>query len=243
MHTGINTYGTKSVIDKPHGPWDNTISYQSTVSSLMYAMIGTQPHIAHAVGVLSQFCMNPGQEHWNALKHVFCYLRGTSDFSIMLQGKAGAELTSYINLDWASEKNDHCSLTGYVFFICGGAISWSSKKQHSTAQSSTEAEYMAGTHAAKGVAWLRTFLLEIGQTQNSPTWLLVDNQSAIALVKNPEFHNWTKHIAVQYHFIREKIEEGELVLEYIPTGEHVADILRPPQGKFYQVYYWNEPLM
>ena len=93
---------------------------------------------------------------------------------------------------------------------------------------------MAGAHSAKEVAWLRTFLSEIGRTQNLPTWLLVDNQSAIALTRNPEFHNRAKHIAIQYHFIREKIEEDELVLEYIPTGEQVADILTKglPKAKF-----------
>jgi hypothetical protein len=145
-----------------------------------------------------------------------------------------ANLIGYVDSDWASDKNDRRSITGYVFLICGGAVSWSSKKQHSTAQSSTEAKYMAGAHAAKKVAWLRTFLSEIGRILNSPTRLLVDNQSAIALTKNPEFHNRTKHIAVRYHFIREKMEEGELAPEYVPTNEQVVDILTKglPKAKF-----------
>jgi hypothetical protein len=123
------------------------------------------------------------------------------------------------------DKNDCCSLTGYVFLLHGSAISWSSKKQSSTAQSSTEAEYMAAAHATKEIIWLRTFLMEINFQQNLPTSLFVDNQSAIALTKNSEFHNRTKHIAVRFHFIREKVEDGEVVLEYVPTGDQVADVL------------------
>ena len=143
-------------------------------------------------------------------------------------------LTGYANADWAADKNDHCSLTGYVYMMNGGAISWSSCKQHSTAQSSTEAEYMAGAHAAKEAAWIRIFLLEIGEAQSSPTHLMMDNQSAMALAKNPEFHSRTKHIDVHYHFLHEKIAEEELALDYIPTGEQIADALTKglPKQKF-----------
>jgi hypothetical protein len=93
---------------------------------------------------------------------------------------------------------------------------------------------MAGAHAAKEITWLRTFLSKIGEIQNSPTSLWIDNQSAIALTKNPEFHNRTKHIAVRYHFICKKIEDGELAPIYIPTSEQVADVLTKglPRVKF-----------
>ena len=222
-------------LEKLKEPEIDATTYQSAVGSLMYAMIGTRPDLAHAVGVLSQFSANPGIAHWTALKRVFRYLRGNGDVSIVFDGKEGkAALTGYVDADWAADKNDRRSITGYIFLLCGGAISWSSKKQSSTAQSSTEAEYMAGTHAAKEVAWLRTFLSEIGHTQDSPTSLYIDNQSAIALAKNPEFHNRTKHIAVHYHFICEKIKDGELAPIYVPTGEQTADILTKglPKVKF-----------
>jgi Reverse transcriptase (RNA-dependent DNA polymerase) len=210
-------------------------TYQSAVGSLMYAMLGTHADLAHAVGVLSQFSANPGDEHWTALKRVFRYLRGTTNLTLVFDGaRKSAELTGFVDSDWAGDRNDRRSITSYVFLICGGAISWSSKKQSSTAQSSTEAEYMAGAHAAKEVAWLRAFLSEIGRSQNSPTSLFIDNQSAIALAKNPKFHNRTKHIAVRYHFIREKIEDKEILPQYIPTSEQVADILTKglPKAKF-----------
>ena len=93
--------------------------------------------------------------------------------------------------------------------MAGGAVSWSSKKQTSVTLSSTEAEYIAGAHAAKETVWLRQLLTELGIPVNTPTTLLMDNQSAIAIVHNPEFHNRTKHINVRYHFLRNKVEEHE----------------------------------
>ena len=90
---------------------------------------------------------------------------------------------------------------------------------------STEAEYIAGTHAAKEAIWLCTLLSELGELQNTPTTLLIDNQSAIAIAKNPVYHAHTKHIAVRHHFLREKYASGELSLEYVPTGNQVADVL------------------
>ena len=219
---------------KLSAPEMDVTTYQSAVGSLMYAMIGTRPDLAHAVGVLSQFAANPGTEHWNALKRVFRYLRGTQDMSLVFGSGNTKLLTGYADADWAADKNDRRSLTGYVFLMSGGAISWSSRKQHSTAQSSTEAEYMAGAHAAKEAAWIRIFLSEIGEAQSSPTHLMMDNQSAMALAKNPEFHSRTKHIDVHYHFLREKIAEEDLALDFIPTGEQIADVLTKglPKQKF-----------
>ena len=161
----------------------------SAASPSQYTMIGMKPDLAHPVGVLSQFAANPGTKHWNVLKRVFCYLCGTQDISLVFGSGNTKLLTGYADTDWAADKNDHRSLTGYVFLMSGSAISWSSRKQHSAAQSSTEAEYMAGAHAAKEAAWIRIFLSEIGEAQSSPTHLMIDNQSAMALTKNFEFHS------------------------------------------------------
>ncbi len=130
-----------------------------------------------------------------------------------------------MDADWASDPIDRRSISGFTFLICGGAVSWSSKKQHSTALSSTEAEYMAASNATKEAIWLRTFLSELGFKMDAPLPLLIDNQSAIALAKNSAFHDRTKHIAVRYHFIREKYEAGEIDVSYVPTGDQVADVL------------------
>ncbi|GBE88168.1 Retrovirus-related Pol polyprotein from transposon TNT 1-94 [Sparassis crispa] len=201
--------------------------YQSALGSLMYAMIGTRPDLAFTVGALSQHAATPGKEHWIALMRVYRYLHGTADKKLVYCGttKEKEPLLGYVDADWAANVNDHRSVTGFVFLISEGAVSWSSKRQHSTAQSSTEAEYMAGAHGTKEAVWLRAFLSEIGQVQKGPTPLLIDNQSAIALSKNAAFHERTKHIAVRYHFIREKYDSGEIEPEYVPTGNQVADVL------------------
>jgi hypothetical protein len=178
--------------------------------------------------VLSQHAANPRKVHFEALRRVYRYIRSTTDFGILYGGVSGklAQLTGYVDADWAADINDRRSITGYVFTLAGGAISWASKKQHSTALSSTEAEYMAASNATKEAVWLRGFLTELGQmTKETPLPLLIDNQSAIALIKNAEFHERTKHIAVRYHFIRERYENGEIEVEYCPTGDQVADAM------------------
>ena len=172
--------------------------YQSLIGTLMYAMLGTRPDIAFAVGALSKYSSNPGKVHWNEALHVLRYLGGTKDLALVFDGSKGADLSSlilgYSDSDWAGDMDTRRSTGGYVFFACGAAISWSSKLQISPALSSTEAEYMACTRAAQEAIWLRQFLDQLGYRQKNPTQLLGDNQGAIALAKNPGNHLQTKHI-------------------------------------------------
>jgi hypothetical protein len=134
-------------------------------------------------------------------------------------------LIGYADADWASDVNDCKSTSGYTFKLAGAAVSWSSKKQTSVALSSTEAEYISGAHATKEAVWLRQLLSELGIDTSSPTVLHVDNQSAIAIAKNPEFHDRTKHIDVRYHFLRQVVKDRTVELCYTPTGDQVADAL------------------
>eukprot|EP00250_Pteridium_aquilinum_P033780 c6286_g1_i1 orf=12-515(-) len=111
-----------------------------------------------------------------------------------------------------------------VFSLGTGAISWSSKRQPTVALSSTEAEYRAACYAACEAIWLRRLLSELGFPQTGSTLVRCDNQSCIALAKNPVFHARTKHIEIQYHYVRERVLAGDLRLEYCPTAEYAADI-------------------
>lgn len=208
--------------------------YQSALGSLMYVMLGTHPDLAFAVGALSKHAACPGKEHWTALMRVYRYLRGTTDRALVFDGSGscpeGGALVGYTDADWASDVNDRRSVSGYVFLLSNAAISWQSKKQTSVAQSSTEAEYVALASATKEALWLRTFLSEIYGTTfdasgDSGTLLLIDNQSAMSLAKNSTFHDRTKHITVCHHFIRDEIEEQRIRVEYVPTGDQVADVL------------------
>ena len=142
------------------------VPYASAVGSLMYAMVCTRPDIAHAVGLLSRFMSNPGKEHWTAVKRVFRYLRGTSDYGLCYQGRTGLEIMldirGFVDADWAGDLDQRRSTSGYVFSLFGGAVSWMSKRQSVVALSTTEAEYIAATHASKEAVWLQRLCSSMG---------------------------------------------------------------------------------
>ena len=142
----------------------SNIPYQSAVGAIMYAMLGTRPDIAFAITTLSQFSSNPGPKHWMAIKRLLRYLRGTLNYSLTY-GNIGNHMTpsliGYCDSDWGSNVDDRRSITGYVFLLSGGAVSWQAKKQPTVALSSVEAEYMASTQATKEAIWWRTFLKEL----------------------------------------------------------------------------------
>ena len=106
----------------------------------------------------------------------------------------------------------------------GGAISWESKRQNIVTKSSTESEYVGMSKAASQALWIRSFLMELNVNVEQPIPLFGDNQSSIKLAKNPKYHERSKHIAIQHHFIREQIEDGVIRLEYVSTGDMLADI-------------------
>ena len=132
----------------------------------MFAMICTRPDIAHVVGVLSRFMSKPGKEHWTVVKRVFRYLRGTSDYGLCYQGRPGLDrvldIHGFVDADWAGDLDQRRSTSGYVFNLFGGAVSWMSKKQSVVALSTTEAEYMAATHASKEAVWLQRLCSSMG---------------------------------------------------------------------------------
>jgi hypothetical protein len=202
-------------------------SYQCALGSLMYPMLGTRPDLGYAIAALGRHAVNPGPDHQRTLECMFCYLQATSNHQLVLEcGSSGdSTLLGYADADWASNVNDRKSASGYVFKLGIGAISWSSKKQATVVLSSTEAEYIAGAHATKEAVWLRQLLSELGQDMSSPTVLCIDNQSAITIAWNPEFHDRTKHIDVRYHFLRQVVNDGMVELTYTPTGEQVANVL------------------
>ena len=203
------------------------VPYASAVGSLMYAMVCTRPDIAQAVGVLSRFMSNPGKEHWSAVKRVLRYLRGTSDLSLCYGGMAtGDELDviGFVDADWGGDLDSRRSTSGYVFSLFGAAVCWMSKRQSTVALSSTEAEYMALTHAGKEAMWLRRLSLELGFKLDAVK-IGCDNQGAIYLAKNPAFHSRSKHIDIQYHFIRQKVEERLVLLKKVDTLVNAADFL------------------
>ncbi|KAF1332493.1 hypothetical protein FI667_g3402, partial [Globisporangium splendens] len=130
------------------------VPYRSAVGAVMYLMVGTCPDLAAAVGTLSQFASDPCPTHWQALKRVLRYLQATPTHGIRFSGSGDGELIGYSDADWAGDIETRRSISGYVFVLNDGCISWRSKKQRTVSLSSTEAEYMALSEATQDAMWL-----------------------------------------------------------------------------------------
>ena len=207
------------------------VPYAAAVGSLMYAAVGTRPDIAFAVQTLSQFSSRPSNTHWTAVKHVFRYLKGTTDVGITYSGNTNLELIGFSDADWAQSQADRRSVSGYAFKLADGTVSWSSKKQPTVALSTMEAEYIALSHAAKEAIWLRRLLTELGVISDSPTLVLTDNQSAIAFAHDNQFHARSKHIDIRHHFIRERIDSGDIEVRHCASEDNCADMLTKALAK------------
>ncbi|KAL5761263.1 hypothetical protein ACOSQ2_020101 [Xanthoceras sorbifolium] len=199
------------------------VPYASAIGSLMYAMVCTRPDIAQAVGAVSRYMNNPGKIHWEAVKWILRYLRGTTNKTLCFKG-GDTTLTGYVDADLAGNVDIRKSTTGYVYTLGGTAVSWVSQLQKILALSTTEAEYVAVTEASKEMVWLQSFLEALGKKQEDNV-LYCDSQSAIHLAKNPSFHSRTKHIQLRYHFIRSLLEDGILKLQKISGAQNPADML------------------
>jgi Reverse transcriptase (RNA-dependent DNA polymerase) len=200
--------------------------YQSAVGALMYLMVGTCPDLSYAVLALRRHNAMPGPSHLHSLECVFKYLCGSMSLRLTFRRGTpeGTVLRGFVDADWASDINDRKSTSGFAFMLGGGAISWGSKKQTSVALSSTEAKYVAAAYAVKEAVWLQRLLRELNLDVTLPTILHMDNQSAIAIARNPEFHDRTKHIDLRHHFLCERVATGDIDLTYIPTNDQIADV-------------------
>eukprot|EP00253_Pinus_taeda_P029123 PITA_29123 len=201
--------------------------YKSIVGSLMY-LTATRPDIMFAVSLISRFMERPKEAHWQVAKRIMRYVRGTKSFGILYNVSEYSDLVGYTDSDWVGSIDDRKSTSGYVFHMGSGAISWASKKQSIVALSIAEAEYVAATSAACQAVWMRRMLRSLGQEKAKATMIFCDNSSTIALSKNSVFHKRTKHIDTRFHYIREFVSNGEIILQHCRTLEQVADILTKP---------------
>ncbi|KAH9794327.1 hypothetical protein KPL71_004856 [Citrus sinensis] len=202
------------------------VPYASAVGSLIFVMICTIPVIAQAVGVVSRYMANPGGEHWIVVKRILRYIRGTSNVALCYRG---SEFTvrGYVDSYFAGDLDKKKFITGYMFTLAGGTVCCVSKLQTVVVLSTTEAEYMASTQACKEVIWIQKLLEELRHKQQK-ILVFCDSQSALHIARNPAFHSKTKHIGVQYHFVREIVEDGSVDLQKIHTKENLADVLTKP---------------
>lgn len=211
--------------------------YRNLIGSLMYLAIGTRPDIAHAVSVASRFLEKPTIVHERAAKRILRYIRKTINFGLLYTTNSSDEINAYSDADFAGDTSTRRSTSGSVLFFGNNVVSWSSERQQSVSLSTTESEYIAASQCVKELVWLRELLSEILNKNSIDSTLFMDNQSAIRLVKNPEFHKRSKHIDIRYHFIREKFEAKLFSLDYISTHNMLADIFTKalPATKFNEI--------
>ena len=206
--------------------------YRKIIGCFRY-LLHTRPDMSYAVGVLSRYMSSPRVSHGAAIKQCLRYLRGTTSFGITFE-KAESNATKLVGYSDSShnvDPDDGRSTTGHIFYLGSSPITWCSQKQDTVALSSCEAEFMAGTEAARQAIWLQDLLQEIVGPSREKTVIRIDNRSAIALTKNPVFHGRSKHIHTRYHFIRECVEKGLMTVEHIPRNEQKADILTKALGR------------
>ena len=215
-------------------------AYKRFTGSVQWLACQTRPDILQTVSKLSHHNMKPTDQCWSAVSHLLRYLKGTRTRGIHY-GNGDLTLFGYSDSSWADDLYSRRSTAGYVFILNNGPISWSSRRQATVSTSTCEAEYIAQAETACEAVWIRGLLGELGiletvieegypKTISPPTTIFADNQGAVKLTENPEYHRKTKHIPIKYHKTRELVAEGTVHFEWIPTHEMVADGLTKPLG-------------
>ena len=203
--------------------------YRRLVGRLIYLTI-TRPDLAYAVHILSQFMEKPRQPHLAAAHQVLRYIKKAPGQGILLPSTGSIELTAYCDADWARCKDTRRSITGYCVLLGDAPVSWKTKKQSTVARSSAEAEYRSMATTSCEVTWLKSLLNDLRVKQLNPIRMFCDNQAALHIANNPVFHERTKHIEIDCHVVREKIQRGLLKTMHIGTKEQPADLFTKPLG-------------
>ncbi|KAM1804716.1 hypothetical protein ACFX12_030549 [Malus domestica] len=208
-----------------HGslPFHDPGLYRSIVGALQYLTF-THPDIAYSVNQVCQFMHSPLDSHFVAVKRILRYLKGSLDLGLCFK-PGNLDIRAYTDADWAGDPNDRRSTTGFIVFLGDNPISWSSKKQHTVSRSSTEAEYRAMATTTAEVVWIQQLLQDLSLSPSTTHLLHCDNISAMALATNPILHSKAKHIEIDCYFVRERVQQGTIMLQFVNSSDQFADIL------------------
>jgi hypothetical protein len=200
--------------------------YRSMIGSLLY-LTATRPDIQFSVCLCTHFQASPRTSHRQAVKRIFRYLRYTPELGLWYSASSSLSLLGFSDADFAGCRVDRKSTSGTCQFLGSSLVSWSSRKQSSVAQSTTEAEYVAAASCCSQLLWITYTLSDFGE-ECSHVPLMCDSTSTISVAKNPVLHSRTKHIEVRYHFLRDNVEKGNIDLIHVPTKKQLANILTKP---------------
>nr|KAJ0191944.1 hypothetical protein LSAT_V11C800425760 [Lactuca sativa] len=219
-----------SRLQKAGDPFSDPKLYRQVVGSLQYATI-TRPDIAYSVNRVCQFMHSPTNRHWQAVKRILRYLKGTITHCLHFTPTKAKGLHAFFDCGWISDTDDSRSQYGFVIFHGSNLISWTCRKQKVVARSSTEAEYRSLAYTTAELMWLKQLVIDLQAPIHTPPLLLCDNVGAIFMSKNPVISTRSKHIALDFHFIREQVEAGELNICHVSSVDQLADLFTKPLGK------------
>jgi KUP system potassium uptake protein len=218
-------------------PTDSSFDYRGALGMLMYLATSTRPDLAYALGQLSRFVAQPTQKHVGALKRVLRYLAGTSNHGIWYKSgdqddkDRDVELVGFCDSDWGGDCESRKSTSGFVFTIAGGAISWMSRRQPIVAQSTAEAEYVAGWEASMEAMAQANILSEIVPGSKICPVIKIDNSAALVMATNPTYSRRTRHIELQWHYVRDQVQRGLIELVKVKGEQNPADAFTKPLDK------------
>ena len=199
-------------------------AYRRLIGRLIYLTF-TRPEICYAVHILAQFMQSPLQVHWDAALRTVRYLKGSPDHGILLRADSDLSIRAYCDSDWNSCPLTRRSLSAYIVLLGSSPISWKTKKQKMVSLSSAEAEYRSMAASLKELKWIKQLLRAFDIPHDHPMQLFCDSKAAIYIAANPVFHERTKHIESDCHFVRDAVEDKLITTEHIRTTEQPADIL------------------
>ncbi|XP_021980689.1 uncharacterized mitochondrial protein AtMg00810-like [Helianthus annuus] len=227
---------TSSKLSASSGPSISDSSlYRSLAGALQYLTF-TRPDITYAVQQVCLFMHNPCEHHFQFLKRILRYLKGTSDQGLLIRPSKSCALTAYSDADWGGCPDSRRSTSGYCVFLGDNIVSWSSKRQATISRSSAEAEYRGVANAVAETSWLRNLLTELHVPTRKATIVYCDNISAVYLSENPVLHQRTKHVELDIVFVREKVRIGAVRVLHIPADYQYAHIFTKglPRQLFYR---------
>ncbi|UYV79131.1 hypothetical protein LAZ67_17001199 [Cordylochernes scorpioides] len=201
------------------------VPYRELIGSLLYLANSSRPDMTFAVTKLAQFFSNPGERHWQAAKHILRYIQATKNVSLIYK-RGSDDILAFSDSDWANDIDDRRSISGSAVTINGCLVSWRSKKQNCVSLSTMESEYIALAQTTKEILWIAQILENLKCLTNAsrPITIFCDNRAAIEFSKNNIENNRSKHIDIRYHYIREKVNSGDIHVNYISTNDNLADI-------------------
>ncbi|KAL0286146.1 UNVERIFIED_CONTAM: Retrovirus-related Pol polyprotein from transposon RE2 [Sesamum angustifolium] len=189
-----------------------------------------RPDISFAIGLVSQFMDKPRSVHWETAQRILKYIKASSGKGLLFKRHGHVKIEAYSDADYAGAKDDRKSTSGYCTYVGENLVTWRSKKQNTVARSSVEAEYRAMAHITSEILWLKNLLKELGFMYDDPVPMHCDNQATIHISNNPIFHERTKHIDVDCHFVREAVMSQKICTPFTPSSEQRADIFTKALG-------------